>query len=255
MCNTFSNRRRQLLMNYSSSSAIGQYGKMPDLKQQIPEVFAVLHSTMCCECSQVMEKDTLATRTGREMKCFSCSNLEGLTFLPSGDVAVTRAAQKLSKRKAVVLRFNRSKKRFERQGILVSAEAIEAARLQCESDAPQRAKKRASSGERRLKQERTYVEQFSKRVREMYPSAPIGTELLIAEHACELGSGRVGRSSGAKQLSEGFVGLAVIAYVRHKHTIYDRILAEGCPRDLARDKIRDEVEKVLSKWAKRPKTG
>jgi hypothetical protein len=227
---------------------------MPIPKEQIPEVSVLLLTATCSDCSAPLEQGALATKTGRTTKCLCCSELDGLEFLPSGDVALTRAAQRLSERKAVVFRFNKSKRRNERQGILVASEAIEAARLQCQADEPERLKKRQSSAKSRLKKESNYVEQFAKCVRDMYPNAPIGTELQIAEHACETGSGRVGRSQGAKQLSKGYVRLAAIAYVRHKHTIYDRLLAKGCPRDLARDNIRGKVDQVLGEWVKGAKT-
>jgi hypothetical protein len=219
--------------------------------ESIPEVFVVLFDTTCVGCSVPLGRGSWATRTDQNMKCLPCSELGGLEFLPSGDVALTRAAQRLSERKAVVLRFNKSKRRCERQGILVTAEAIEAARLHCQADEPERLKKRQSSAKSREKQQLLYLQNFARCIREMYPNAPIGIEKRIADHACDTGSGRVGRTAAAKQLSTGVIGLAVVAYIRHNHTPYDQLLAKGHPRDLAREQIRDKVDEVLREWSKR----
>jgi len=42
--------------------------------------------------------------------------------------------------------------------------------------------------------------------------------------------------------------LAVIAAIRHKHTPYDRLLANGVDRAIARQQIADRVEEVLARW-------
>jgi len=57
---------------------------------------------------------------------------------------------------------------------------------------------------------------------------------VIAEHACQKYSGRVGRSAAAKALDEQAVHLAVIAHIRHAETGYDALLAQGCERSEAR---------------------
>ncbi len=44
------------------------------------------------------------------------------------------------------------------------------------------------------------------------------------------------------------VWLATIAYVRHMHTDYDRLLAEGYDRDSARFFVLDAINEVLTRW-------
>jgi hypothetical protein len=44
------------------------------------------------------------------------------------------------------------------------------------------------------------------------------------------------------------VWLATIAHVRHEHTAYDRLLAEGYDRDAARFFVVDEINAVLTRW-------
>ena len=42
---------------------------------------------------------------------------------------------------------------------------------------------------------------------------------------------------------------AVVASVRHGDTDYDSLLMSGVPRDVARDRIRAGIERVLEAWA------
>ena len=44
------------------------------------------------------------------------------------------------------------------------------------------------------------------------------------------------------------VWLATIAHVRHAHTDYDKLLAEGYDRDSARFFVLDAINEVLTRW-------
>jgi hypothetical protein len=92
------------------------------------------------------------------------------------------------------------------------------------------------------------VLRFAKRVKELFPNCPIGCEQIIAEHACQKYSGRVGRSAGAKSLEEEFIRLAVIAHIRHAETNYHEMLSRGMDRSLAREQVQDAIDKVLDRW-------
>ncbi|MEW6166754.1 MAG: hypothetical protein AB1651_03515 [Pseudomonadota bacterium] len=59
--------------------------------------------------------------------CLRCVGLGDLEFLPAGDALVSRRAKALSPIHAVVMRFSRSRKRYQRQGILVKPDALRAA--------------------------------------------------------------------------------------------------------------------------------
>jgi hypothetical protein len=63
-----------------------------------------------------------------------CADLGHLVFLPRGDAALTRRAKKASGLFALVVRFSRARKRYERQGILVEPEALGQAELECLED-------------------------------------------------------------------------------------------------------------------------
>jgi hypothetical protein len=56
--------------------------------------------------------------------CLSCVGLASLEFLPAGDAALSRRAKAASEVYAVVVRFSRSRKRYERQGLLVQPQAL-----------------------------------------------------------------------------------------------------------------------------------
>ena len=68
--------------------------------------------------------------------CMECADLDHLVFLPAGDAALTRRAKRASRLSAVVVRFSRSRHRYERQGILVEEEALEAAEAECSRTQP-----------------------------------------------------------------------------------------------------------------------
>ena len=60
--------------------------------------------------------------------------------------------------------------------------------------------------------------------------------------------GRVGRSAAGRALDEDAITLAVAASIRHQDTGYDALLMSGMPRDAARDRVRDSIDRVLTAW-------
>ena len=56
--------------------------------------------------------------------CLQCAGLADLEFLPAGDALLSRRAKAKSPRYAVVVRFSRSRRRYERQGLLVEPKAL-----------------------------------------------------------------------------------------------------------------------------------
>src|SRR4029077_2321413 len=56
--------------------------------------------------------------------CLRCGGLGDLEFLPAGDALLTRRVKAKSARSAVVVRFSRSRRRYERQDLLVEPEAL-----------------------------------------------------------------------------------------------------------------------------------
>jgi len=60
--------------------------------------------------------------------CLRCVGLDDLDFLPAGDTLLTRRAKAKSARHAVVVRFSRSRRRYERRGLLLEPQALADAR-------------------------------------------------------------------------------------------------------------------------------
>ncbi|MGY3440200.1 MULTISPECIES: hypothetical protein [unclassified Bradyrhizobium] len=56
--------------------------------------------------------------------CLRCVGLDDLEFLPAGDAKLTRRVKASSARYAVVVRFSRTRGRYERQGLLVEPRAL-----------------------------------------------------------------------------------------------------------------------------------
>lgn len=147
-----------------------------------------------------------------------------------------------------MLQWSRARKRYERQGLLVEAQALEKAEEECLSDSDARARRREREATRREEEDRHYMDQFAAQVRTLFPSSPSGREQAIAEHACLKYSGRVGRSAAAKALDAETVRLAVIAHIRHRETNYDDLLAKGTDRADARVAVAGTVQQVLQQW-------
>ena len=212
-------------------------------------VFISRREASCGECGEDLGRKAWITLAGeRGALCLSCADLDHLVYLPAGDAALTRRARKHSTLSAIVLRWSRARKRYERQGILVEEAALAQAESECLADADARARRRERAAERRAVLDQQYVERFAERVHELFPNCPAGAEQTIAEHACLKYSGRVGRSAAAKALDEKAVRLAVTAHVRHLETPYDDLLAKGWDRYDARREVEDQVHSVLALW-------
>jgi hypothetical protein len=164
-------------------------------------------------------------------KCgLGCADLGHLVFLPSGDTALTKRARKHSTLMAVVIKWSRARRRYERQGLLVENQALDQAESECLADSEARAGRREREAQRRAELDRDYVEQFAQHVRLLFPNCPSGREIAIAEHACLKYSDRIGRSAAAKSYNEEAIRLAVIAHVRHSETPYTKLLSKGFER-------------------------
>jgi hypothetical protein len=180
--------------------------------------------------------------------CLPCARLGDLEFLPAGDTALTRRSGKYSPRSAVVVRFSRSRGRYERQGLLVEPAALERAENECLSDADARARQRERSAARRGREDQDLVARMAEQIRTLYPGCPPEEPRAIAAHTAVRGSGRVGRSAAGRSLDEEALALAAGAAVRHRHTNYDELLGRGVDRDTARSRVRDRVQEILETW-------
>lgn len=224
-------------------------GRHAEKSSEEIKVFISTHEVVCNECGEPLGSHAWIMLAGeRGALCLSCADLDHLLFLPSGDAALTRRARKYSALSAVVLKWSRARNRYERQGLLVEAQALQQAEQECLADNDARQRRQERDAQRREELDSQYVAKFAQRVRELYPACPEGREFEIAEHACLKYSDRVGRSAAARNLDEDAIRLAVIAHVRHTETNYDDLLGEGYDRRDARSEVAAEIDRVLDRW-------
>ena len=180
--------------------------------------------------------------------CLRCAELDHLVFLASGEAALTRRARRASGLSAVVVRFSRARGRYERQGLLVEAQALAKAEAECLADESARARRRERDATRRVNEDLKLQQEMAAAIRSMYPGCPANRASEIAEHAATRGSGRVGRSADGRALKHDAVELAVIASIRHQDTPYDKLLMSGVDRREARERVRGTVNGILEAW-------
>ena len=202
----------------------------------------------CSECDQSIEKGELMYREEDLPLCMQCADFDYLEFLPSGNATLTRRAKKFSNLSAVVVKFNRRRKRFERQGLLVDSSAIREAESSMDADSDQRRKQRDAAEIRRVEDDKKLVQAMVDEIKQQFPSCPADDATRIAEHTALRGSGRVGRSAAGRDVEPKAIKLAVIAHIRHLHTPYDELLMDGVPRREARTQIQSAVQNKLSEW-------
>jgi len=177
-----------------------------------------------------------------------CAELDHLVFLSSGDAALTRRARRGSGLSAVVVRFSRSRGRYERQGVLVEEAALEQAEAECLADEPARARRRERDAVRRAGEDLKLQAEMAVAITNLYPGCPTERADAIARHAATRGSRRVGRSAAGRALEQRALELAVTASVRHRDTPYDGLLMSGVDRGDARELVRDAVNSILDAW-------
>ena len=202
----------------------------------------------CSECGAELGKGRFLRKEKEKGLCMECADLSHLVFLGAGDACITRRASKYSPLRAIVLRWSRARKRHERQGILVSDDALTRAEEECLGDAEARVRRQQYDSLRRAALDTKYVASFAAEVRRRFPGTPAGSAEAIAEHACELHSGRIGRTARAKDFDSEAIELATRAFIRHRHTRYDELLGRGVEREEARALVRDEIDRIAGSW-------
>ncbi len=211
-------------------------------------VFMNRRDSVCAECQTELFSGGLLRMEGERPLCLECADLGHLEFLPSGNTALTRRASRHSPLRAVVVRWSRSRKRYERQGILVTPEALDQAEVECEADEQVRTQARIRAALRREQVDAEYQSAVALRLKELFPGCPAKEAEAIAAWTCRKHSGRVGRSAAAKDLDPAPLRLAVIAHIRHRHTPYDQELMSHGDRSLARAQVASAIERVLALW-------
>lgn len=204
---------------------------------------------VCCECGG--SGDLLRVDDAGPL-CLPCADLGHLAFLPAGDAALTHRAATASTLSVVVVRWSRTRKRYERQGTLVEEQALALAEQQCLSDEDARASRRQRDRIRRASDDEQFCACLAKQITRLFPGCPPGRATAIARHTSLRSSGRVGRSAAGRKLDQDAITLAVVASIRHQDTDYDALLMSGLPRDTARNQVAAAIDQTLTAWREPP---
>jgi hypothetical protein len=220
-------------------------------RQSRPPELVVISPIKDWTCTECEATGSLLLMEGPGPLCMRCADLDHLVFLPSGDAALTRRARKASRLAAVVVRFSRSRRRYERQGILVEEAALDRAERECLADEDARARRRDREQARRAVEDTEIQMRMAREVGRLFPGCPRERARAIAGHTGARGSGRVGRTAAGRALDSDALALAVAASVRHLDSEYDDLLMMGLSRSEARERVRPEVERILERWRER----
>ena len=89
-----------------------------------PELVVIQPRNRDWTCHRCGGSGGLLIMQGPGPMCLRCAGLDDLEFLGRGDALLTRRAKAKSARHAVVVRFSRTRKQYERQGLLVEPAAL-----------------------------------------------------------------------------------------------------------------------------------
>lgn len=142
-------------------------------------VIAPLNDWTCTACG---ETGDLLIMDAPGPLCLTCADLDHLVFLAAGDAALTRRARRASGLSAVVVRFSRARRRYERQGILVEQEALERAEQKCLADEEARARRRRRNAERRAGEDADLRERLAAEIVRLFPGCSRPRAEAIARH-------------------------------------------------------------------------
>jgi hypothetical protein len=221
-------------------------------RQAAPPDLVVVQPVRDWTCAECGGTGNLLIMDDTGPLCLTCADMDHLVFLPAGDAALSRRAKKASLLSAVVVRWSRTRKRYERQGLLVEEPALEHAEQQCLADEDARIRRRERDAERRAGEDLELQARFVSEIARLFPGCSAERAEAIARHTSLRGSGRVGRSAAGRSPDEKAVTLAVVASVRHEDTQYDSLLMSGIPREEARDQVRPEIDRTLDAWGSLP---
>ncbi|MGJ5175921.1 hypothetical protein ACQR16_17305 [Bradyrhizobium oligotrophicum] len=94
------------------------------MASRAPELIAIVPTRDDWTCHRCGGTGDLLMMEDGGPACLACVGLGDLVFLPAGNALLSRRAKANSKRHAVVVRFSRTRGRYERQGLLVEPQAL-----------------------------------------------------------------------------------------------------------------------------------
>ena len=99
--------------------------RLAEKASRAPELVVIQPLNSEWMCHRCGDTDGLLIMEAPGPACLRCAGLDDLEYLPAGDALLTRRAKAKSARYAVVVRFSRSRRRYERRGLLVEPQALE----------------------------------------------------------------------------------------------------------------------------------
>ena len=91
---------------------------------RVPELVVIQPLNDTWRCHQCGGTGDLLIMESPGPTCLRCTGLDDLEFLPAGDALLTRRVKAKSSRHAVVVRFSKTRRRYERQSLLVEPHAL-----------------------------------------------------------------------------------------------------------------------------------
>lgn len=176
--------------------------RLVDRQSRPPDLLVIAASKpwSCGGCGAEFDAGELLMVDDAGPHCMDCVDLGHLEFLPSGNAALTRRAKVASGLSAVAVRWSRSRKRYERIGILVEPDAVDRAEAECLADAELRERRRERSEAARKANDEQFVTDLAGAVRDQFPGCPPERAERMARHAGARRSGRVGRTRAGREL-------------------------------------------------------
>ncbi|RAK78526.1 DUF2293 domain-containing protein [Aspergillus fijiensis CBS 313.89] len=179
--------------------------------------------------SDVLEKNCL-----RQDPC-----PQNYTFVPKGDVYITRHCRSKTKEARQVVYVVYDDKGKSTIGLRVPSDIFESVR----SSAAETAKSRAQAVQSRDKRDSLKARQL---LRTQFPLMPENVLETIVNHAFLKGAGRVGRATTVSDKRKAI--LAAEAHIRHTQTPYDSLLHSGLAREEAREAVFGLVRAIRAAW-------
>ena len=93
--------------------------RMAEKASRPPELVVIQPLNQSWTCHRCGGTGDLLIMENPGPACLRCAGLDDLEFLSAGNAMLTRRAKAKSARSAVVVRFSRARKRYERQGLLL----------------------------------------------------------------------------------------------------------------------------------------
>jgi hypothetical protein len=101
-----------------------QRDRLAEKADRPPEIVAVSPLTSDWKCHRCGGSGDYLVMENPGPACLRCVGLGDLEFVPAGNTALTRRVKAKSARCAIVVRFSKARRRYERQGILAETAAL-----------------------------------------------------------------------------------------------------------------------------------